>query len=96
MQQKQKVETVFSQFNANKSSWNQPFNQCLFLNYDTTAPVKISANQSIPPATTTFGNIYPSQLCIGLNVGEVNATDFTFDFGGSTGANLHIIFTKYL
>jgi len=91
-----RVETVFTQVNSNKSSWNQPFNQCLFLNYDTTAGVKISANQSIPPAIITGGFVYPSQMCISLNVGEINATDFTFDFGGSTGANLHIIFTKYL
>lgn len=91
---KQNVETIFSVFNQNQSGWNQPFNQALFLNYDTVNPVFIN-NQPIPPATVVSGITYPTQMQIALNVGEVNATDFTIDFALSSTALLRIIYTKY-
>jgi len=91
----QDVITMFQNFNANKGDWNQPFNQVLFLNYDTTNVVKIN-DQPIPPAIVQGGFIYPSQLSVCLNVGEVNKTSFSFDFGQTTAAQLHVLFTKYL
>ena len=91
----QQVETKFTQINVNKSGWNQPFNQCLFMNFDTVNPVFIN-QLPIAPAQTVGGQIMPNHLLIGLNVGEVNVTDYTFDFGASSTANLRIMFTQYL
>lgn len=82
------VETLIAQFNSNVSGWNQPFNKVSFLNLDPTNPVFITTNGQ---ASVLAGE----QMVIALNVGEVNATDFTFDFGGSATANLIVIFTRY-
>lgn len=91
----QKVETIFNRFNKNKDDWKQPFNQALFLNYDTAQSVLIN-NQPVPPAIINGGFTYPSQFCISLNVGEVNDSSYTFDFQGSATAQLHVVFTRYI
>lgn len=83
------VETLMSTFNDNVSGWNQPFNKASFINLDTVNPVYISTSGK---STVPVGE----QLVIALNVGEVNSSDFTFDFGGSTTANLLVIFTRYI
>ena len=79
------VEVITNTFVKNVNSWNQPFNQASFMNLDTANSVWINGLE-VPKQ---------QQLVIPLNVGEVNNTDYTFDFQGSTTANLTIIFTRY-
>ena len=90
----QPVETKFTMFNKNISGWNQPFNQVLFLNYDTVNSVFVNL-QPVPPAQVVGGNTYPTTLTISLNVGEENRSDFSIDFGGSATGKLHVIYTQY-
>jgi hypothetical protein len=83
------VQTVITSFNDNISGWNQPFNKVSFINLDPTNPVSITSSGT---AVIPVGQ----QLVIALNVGEVNVSDFTFDFGGSATGLLNVIFTRYL
>jgi len=79
------VEVITNTFVRNTNSWNQPFNQASFMNLDPNNSVWINSIE-VPKQ---------QQLVIPLNVGEVNNTNYSFDFRGSTTANLTIIFTRY-
>ena len=79
------VEVITNIYTVNVNSWRQPFNQAAFMNLDTVNSVWINSIE-VPKL---------QQLVIPLNVGEVNNTDYTFNFKGSTTAMLQIIFTRY-
>lgn len=72
-------------YSTNVNGWNQPFNKCVFINLDPSNSVFINLVEVKPGL----------QLSIPLNIGEVNITNFTFDFRGSATALLQIIYTKY-
>ena len=80
-----------------QGKWKEPFNQATFINYDTNSQVIINTNIIIPPAAVnvTTGNVYPTVFQISLNTEEINDEYYTFDFQGSSSANLQVIYTWY-
>jgi len=88
------ITTQFTAMNYNQE-FEEPFNQCTFFNYDTSASVSIN-KLKIPPAILIGSNVYPTSFTVSLNENEVNTTNYSVDFGSSTNANLQIVYTQYL
>ena len=90
-----KLSVNFTALTEN-SQWFEPFNQATFFNYDTTNKVVINQGLILPPAVLSGSIVYPTSFTVALNALEVNTTNFSFDFQGSTSINLHVVYTQYL
>lgn len=92
-----RVCTYTETVTENQQSWKLPFNQVCFMNYDLNQPVTINNDIIVPKAVQDPATmeIYPTFFRIELRRGEINDTNFIFNFNGSTTAQLVIVHTEY-
>lgn len=91
---KRRITVGSFQVNQNQT-WTRPFNQVIFINYDTNVGVIINSDFTLPPAQIVGGFVYPTYFQISLNQGEINTTYYKLDFKQSATAKLVIISTEY-